>query len=73
MLGVSALQPSTVIVPAGLNDVCYAVDWYPNKRLHWTTRTYELGLPVRNVLEVRRLNAARLEAIPRTRHAAASW
>jgi hypothetical protein len=65
MLGVSALQPSTVIVPAGLNDVYYAV--------HWTTRTYELGLPVRNVLEVRRLNAARLEAIPRTRHAAASW
>jgi lysophospholipase L1-like esterase len=42
------LHPSTVIVLAGLNDVYYAVDWIPDNRLHWASRTYELGLRARH-------------------------
>jgi lysophospholipase L1-like esterase len=42
------LHPSTVIVLAGLNDVYYAVDWIPDSRLRWASRTYELGLRARH-------------------------
>ena len=42
------LHPSTVIVLAGLNDVYYAVDWIPDNRLRWASRTYELGLRARH-------------------------
>ena len=42
------LRPSTVIVLAGLNDVYYAVDWIPENRLRWASRTYELGLRARH-------------------------
>jgi lysophospholipase L1-like esterase len=42
------LHPSTVILLAGLNDVYYAVDWIPENRLHWASRTYELGLRARH-------------------------
>ena len=42
------LRPSTVIVLAGLNDVYYAVDWIPDNRLRWASRTYELGLRARH-------------------------
>lgn len=54
---VSSLQPSTVIVLAGLNDLYYAVDWLPDsdKRLRWTSRTYELGLRARNEPSLRPL------------------
>ncbi len=47
---VASLQPSTVIVLAGLNDLYYAVDWRPesSSRLRWTGRTFELGLRARN-------------------------
>ena len=45
---VAPLHPSTVIVLAGLNDVYYAVDWIPDNRLHWASRTYELGLRARH-------------------------
>src|SRR5919199_730727 len=45
---VAPLHPSTVIVLAGLNDLYYAVDWIPDSRLRWTTRTYELGLRARH-------------------------
>jgi lysophospholipase L1-like esterase len=45
---VASLKPSTVIVLAGLNDLYYAVDWIPQNRLGWTSRTYELGLRARN-------------------------
>jgi lysophospholipase L1-like esterase len=45
---VAPLHPSTVIVLAGLNDVYYAVDWIPDNRLRWASRTYELGLRARH-------------------------
>ena len=44
----AALHPATVILLAGLNDVYYAVDWIPDNRLHWASRTYELGLRARH-------------------------
>lgn len=49
------LQPSTVILLAGLNDVYYAVDWIPDNRLHWASRTYELGLRARHAPTLRPL------------------
>jgi lysophospholipase L1-like esterase len=54
---VASLRPSTVIVLAGLNDLYYAVDWLPDsdKRLRWTSRTYELGLRARNEPSLRPL------------------
>ena len=42
------VHPSTVIVLAGLNDLYYAVDWTPDRRLHWSNRTYELALRARH-------------------------
>jgi lysophospholipase L1-like esterase len=42
------LHPSTVVLLAGLNDIYYAVDWIPDNRLHWASRTYELGLRARH-------------------------
>lgn len=42
------LHPRTVVLLAGLNDVYYAVDWIPDNRLHWASRTYELGLRARH-------------------------
>jgi lysophospholipase L1-like esterase len=42
------LHPSTVVVLAGLNDLYYAVDWIPDNRLHWASRTYEVGLRARH-------------------------
>jgi lysophospholipase L1-like esterase len=45
---IASLRPSTVVVLSGLNDLYYAVDWAPDKRLGWTGRTYELGLRARN-------------------------
>src|SRR5579872_5996893 len=42
------LHPSTVVLLAGLNDVYYATDWIPENRLHWASRTYELGLRARH-------------------------
>jgi lysophospholipase L1-like esterase len=42
------LHPSTVSLLAGMNDVYYAVDWIPDNRLHWASRTYELGLRARH-------------------------
>src|SRR5919199_4704263 len=52
---VAPLHASTVIVLAGLNDLYYAVDWIPDSRLRWTTRTYELGLRARHDPELRPL------------------
>jgi lysophospholipase L1-like esterase len=45
---VAPLHASTVVVLAGLNDVYYATDWIPDNRLHWASRTYELGLRARH-------------------------
>lgn len=42
------LHPRTVVLLAGLNDLYYAVDWIPENRLHWASRTYELGLRARH-------------------------
>ncbi len=42
------LHPKTVLLLAGLNDIYYAVDWIPDNRLHWASRTYELGLRARH-------------------------
>jgi lysophospholipase L1-like esterase len=42
------LQPRTVVLLAGLNDIYYAVDWIPENRLHWASRTYEVGLRARH-------------------------
>jgi hypothetical protein len=36
------------VLLAGLNDIYYAVDWIPDNRLHWASRTYELGLRARH-------------------------
>jgi lysophospholipase L1-like esterase len=49
------LHPRTVVVLAGLNDVYYAVDWIPDNRLHWSSRTYELGLRARHDPQLRPL------------------
>jgi lysophospholipase L1-like esterase len=45
---IAPLHPATVIVLAGLNDLYYAVDWTPSRRLYWSNRTYELGLRARH-------------------------
>ena len=45
---VEALHPQTVVLLAGLNDIYYAVDWIPENRLHWASRTYEVGLRARH-------------------------
>jgi lysophospholipase L1-like esterase len=42
------LHPRTVVLLAGLNDIYYAVDWIPENRLHWASRTYEVGLRARH-------------------------
>ncbi|MBV9602544.1 MAG: SGNH/GDSL hydrolase family protein [Chloroflexi bacterium] len=42
------LRPKTVVLLAGLNDIYYAVDWIPENRLHWASRTYEVGLRARH-------------------------
>jgi lysophospholipase L1-like esterase len=52
---VAPLHPSTVIVLAGLNDLYYAVDWLPSRRLNWSNRTYELGLRARHDPQLRPL------------------
>lgn len=49
------LQPGTVVLLAGLNDVYYAIDWIPDNRLHWSSRTYELGLRARHEAALRPL------------------
>ncbi|HEX8968531.1 MAG TPA: SGNH/GDSL hydrolase family protein [Chloroflexota bacterium] len=49
------LHPATVVVLAGLNDIYYAVDWIPDNRLHWASRTYELGLRARHEQALRPL------------------
>jgi lysophospholipase L1-like esterase len=45
---VAPLRPNTVILLAGLNDIYYATDWIPENRLHWASRTYEVGLRARH-------------------------
>ena len=45
---IAPLHPSTVILLAGLNDLYYAVDWTPSRRLYWSNRTYELALRARH-------------------------
>jgi lysophospholipase L1-like esterase len=45
---VAPLHPNTVVLLAGLNDIYYAVDWIPDNRLHWASRTYEVGLRARH-------------------------
>jgi lysophospholipase L1-like esterase len=42
------LHPKTVVLLAGLNDIYYATDWIPENRLHWASRTYEVGLRARH-------------------------
>jgi hypothetical protein len=42
------LHAKTVVLLAGLNDIYYAVDWIPDNRLHWASRTYEVGLRARH-------------------------
>jgi hypothetical protein len=42
------LHPKTVVLLAGLNDIYYATDWIPENRLHWSSRTYEVGLRARH-------------------------
>jgi lysophospholipase L1-like esterase len=42
------LHPKTVMLLAGLNDIYYATDWIPENRLHWSSRTYEVGLRARH-------------------------
>lgn len=42
------LHPRIVVLLAGLNDIYYATDWIPENRLHWASRTYELGLRARH-------------------------
>src|SRR5579864_7785069 len=42
------IHPKTVVLLAGLNDIYYAVDWIPENRLHWASRTYEVGLRARH-------------------------
>ena len=49
------LHPGTVVLLAGLNDVYYAIDWIPDNRLHWSSRTYELGLRARHEAALRPL------------------
>ena len=49
------LHPGTVVLLAGLNDVYYAIDWIPDNRLHWASRTYELGLRARHEAALRPL------------------
>ena len=49
------LHPGTVVLLAGLNDVYYAIDWIPDNRLHWASRTYELGLRARHDAALRPL------------------
>jgi lysophospholipase L1-like esterase len=51
----SQLHPSTVVLLAGMNDLYYAVDWIPDNRLHWASRTYELGLRARHEPQLRPL------------------
>jgi lysophospholipase L1-like esterase len=50
---IAPLHPSTVIVLAGLNDLYYAVDWTPSRRLYWSNRTYELALRARHDPQLR--------------------
>jgi hypothetical protein len=45
---VAPLHPKAVILLAGLNDIYYATDWIPDNRLHWASRTYEVGLRARH-------------------------
>jgi hypothetical protein len=45
---VAPLHPRTVVLLAGLNDIYYATDWIPENRLHWSSRTYEVGLRARH-------------------------
>lgn len=45
---VAPLHPRAVILLAGLNDIYYATDWIPENRLHWASRTYEVGLRARH-------------------------
>ncbi len=52
---VAPLHPRTVVLLAGLNDVYYATDWIPDNRLHWASRTYEVGLRARHEPELRPL------------------
>ena len=42
------LHPARVIVLAGLNDLYYAVDWTPSRRLYWLNRVYEVALRARH-------------------------
>jgi lysophospholipase L1-like esterase len=42
------LHPRNVVLLAGLNDIYYATDWIPDNRLHWASRTYEVGLRARH-------------------------
>ena len=52
---IAPLHPSKVVVMAGLNDLYYAVDWTPSRRLYWLNRVYELGLRARHEPRLRPL------------------
>ncbi|HYY89598.1 MAG TPA: SGNH/GDSL hydrolase family protein, partial [Chloroflexota bacterium] len=45
---IAPLHSSKVVVLAGLNDLYYAVDWTPGRRLYWLNRVYELSLRARH-------------------------
>ncbi|MBV9354277.1 MAG: SGNH/GDSL hydrolase family protein [Chloroflexi bacterium] len=50
---VAPLQPSVVVVLAGLNDLYYGTDWAPDQRLDWANHVYELGLRARHDPDLR--------------------
>lgn len=52
---VASLQPSRMIVLAGLNDLYYASDWLPEHRLFWENHVYEVGLRARREASLRPL------------------
>jgi lysophospholipase L1-like esterase len=52
---VASLQPSRMIVLAGLNDLYYASDWLPEHRLFWQNHVYEVGLRARREPSLRPL------------------
>jgi lysophospholipase L1-like esterase len=52
---VASLQPSRMIVLAGLNDLYYASDWLPEHRLFWQNHVYEVGLRARRDASLRPL------------------
>jgi lysophospholipase L1-like esterase len=52
---VASLQPSRMIVLAGLNDLYYASDWLPEHRLFWENHVYEVGLRARREPSLRPL------------------